>query len=405
PPDTPERMARGLPAWGIGSWIRPDGKENYYEWTAIAMDVANQKYVLGVDRDVTAERKAAEALRQNEKLLELVLQHSSDGICLCKLDEGTHERMLVMCNDRYVEMSGRTREELMAAEDLNAFVEEVWTVPASDQGIGAGLHVRGVASWIRPDGKENYYEWVCAPARFEGELHIIGVDRDITERMRSERALHAARLKIVMAREQERKRLAEELHDSIGQQTVAMHLALARIQADAKDCANPEVPAGLARLAALCDEMTGRIREVSRGLYPPMLEALGLVTALQQLAHDCRPATRAEVDCPKDIAEARFPGEVEIALYRIAQEAVSNAIRHGRPGRIELRLRCGSGKIRMVVRDDGIGFEPAEVHVKGLGLHSMKERAEAVGGVLQIRSRPGDTRIVVQVPAELLERQ
>ena len=146
-----------------------------------------------VARDITERKQQELAQRQSEEQLRLILETSSDGINIAEvsLEPGTPRR-LVMCNDRYVQMSGRSREELMAAENLNDFivlpdVDEQWRY--WEACLRQCKPYRGQASWIRPDGRENHYDWTAAPVKFGDKLFIVGVDRDITEQKRIEQAL------------------------------------------------------------------------------------------------------------------------------------------------------------------------------------------------------------------------
>ncbi len=148
--------------------------------------------------DLTGRKRTEEALAHSEHSLRLVLEHSFDGINVCTFDLDSRKRRLVMCNDRYVEISGRSREELMAADNLNDLVRRVEVPPDSFERICNGLPARGMSSWIRPDDKENYYEWTAAPIYINGKLHIIGIDRDITER----RQVEEERLRLVAVVEQ-----------------------------------------------------------------------------------------------------------------------------------------------------------------------------------------------------------
>ncbi|KKK62944.1 hypothetical protein LCGC14_2999300, partial [marine sediment metagenome] len=94
-----------------------------------------------------------------------------------------------MCNDQYIEMSGYTREQLMDTDDLDGLIETIQATPEFLTHMLTGIQDKGMDAWIRPDGKENYHEWTAAPLEIDGVLHIIGIDRDITERLRNERAL------------------------------------------------------------------------------------------------------------------------------------------------------------------------------------------------------------------------
>ncbi|MCD4699153.1 MAG: PAS domain S-box protein [Phycisphaerae bacterium] len=141
-------------------------------------------------QDVTDRKQAEELLRENENRLRLIMENAFDGINIVEYDSKTYRRRLVMRNDSYVEMSGRSREELMAADDLKRFVRDIecYGQPFHEQ-ILKGLPVSGMSCWLRPDGRENYYEWTATPLKVGDKYHIIGIDRDITDRKRAEEAL------------------------------------------------------------------------------------------------------------------------------------------------------------------------------------------------------------------------
>ena len=136
-----------------------------------------------------ARKRVEETLHEREKWVSLVMEHSTDGINICRIDPKRKRRELVMCNDQYVEMSGYTREQLMNTEDLDAMMDVIYASPGFMERVLSGGSDRGMDSWIRPDGKENYHEWTAAPIEIDGVMHIIGIDRDITERLGNERAL------------------------------------------------------------------------------------------------------------------------------------------------------------------------------------------------------------------------
>ena len=152
-----------------------------------------------------AERKRVEeALRESEKRLQVLVDHAYDGISISRRSSSDPigRRQLIYCNDRFVEMSGRAREELMACENLF----ELTVSPLADEEREANLQrmrkmlpYRGVSSWKRPDGRENHHEWVAVPVDIKGELYTIGIDRDITERRQMEERLREAERVRVLA--------------------------------------------------------------------------------------------------------------------------------------------------------------------------------------------------------------
>ena len=144
----------------------------------------------GLALDITTNKQAEESLKQSEHRFRLILEKASDGINIAEYDPKTHRRRLVMCNDRYAEMSGRSREELMAEEDLNQLTSVSETHGRLfHENVLKGLPSEGAASWLRPDGRENYYEWTATPLKVGEKYHVIGIDRDITERKHAEESL------------------------------------------------------------------------------------------------------------------------------------------------------------------------------------------------------------------------
>jgi len=208
-------------------------------------------------------------------------------------------------------------------------------------------------------------------------------------------------MKLMTAREQERRHLASELHDSIGQSLVAMQLSIQKAVATAGKTLDDEQKSLCAAVAGKCRELVREVRQICHGLYPPVLESLGLAPALEQLLDYYRSAgTQAGVYCRPRMREARFSPDTEIALFRVAQEAVNNAIRHGKAEHIDVELEEDKGRVVLSITDDGKGFDVEAAANNGLGLNTMRDRMQAVGGELDITSRKGETQVRVSVPAE-----
>ena len=205
------------------------------------------------------------------------------------------------------------------------------------------------------------------------------------ERRRTEVSLRETSRKLIDAQERERQRIARELHDDIGQT-----LTLAEIEID-RMMTHPRDPEPGVRLHKLRDQMTmvsQGIWELSHGLYPSNLEILGLVTALHRLCADLREQTRLDVLCEKRDIPDPLPPDVSLCLYRVAQEALQNIVRHSHATSASVQLRAQSGRLLLQVVDDGVGFDQARV-AYGLGFASMRERLNAVNGGLDIYSQPG----------------
>jgi signal transduction histidine kinase len=197
---------------------------------------------------------------------------------------------------------------------------------------------------------------------------------------------------------EERNRLARELHDAVTQKLFGVVLAAESGQALLeRDIA--EAGAQLARVRELAREAMEELRSVIVHLRPAALESEGLAVALAKHVDVLRRAHRREIACEIEGSAAVSPA-IEGDVFRIAQEALHNALRHAHASRIELRLRCEEGGVLLTVADDGAGFDDGAVRSRRLGLTTMAERARAAGGTLAIDTAPGaGTTVRLEVPA------
>lgn len=193
--------------------------------------------------------------------------------------------------------------------------------------------------------------------------------------------------------EQEARRIAHALHDEAGQLLVSVHLALAEFGRDV----DPEQLAGLQNIQRLLDQVEQQLRQLSHELRPTVLDDLGWLPAIQFLAEGVSKRTQIPVQVHSSV-EDRLPPQVETAVYRTVQEALTNATRHSRAARVDIEVDQVDGMLRLLISDDGVGFETGTGR-GGLGLTGMRERADAVGGRLEILSAPGaGTKITLWLP-------
>jgi signal transduction histidine kinase len=202
---------------------------------------------------------------------------------------------------------------------------------------------------------------------------------------------------VISAADTERERIARELHDSTAQRVAALVLHLGAVL---NDGSNNHLRTRLTPAKELADEVLEELRTLAHVMHPRVLNDLGLPHALNALARETSTAG-CLVEADVDRLPTRLPIEVESVFYRVAQEAVSNALRHGRPTLVRLELRQEPDAVRLVVTDDGQGFDttaPARGR-EGLGTFTMRERVALVDGSLEIISRPGaGTRVQARVP-------
>ncbi len=219
----------------------------------------------------------------------------------------------------------------------------------------------------------------------------------LRERMTAQQdRLRALASGILHAREEEARRIAHELHDEAGQLLASVHIALDNLAQQV-----PGQASTVRDLHGLLDRVEGQLRRLSRELRPTILDDLGLAPALEWLAQGVaqRTGLTVTVEAPID----RMPPPVETALYRVIQEALTNATRHARAAKIEVKVWEEDSTIHATVRDDGEGFDVeaalARRGERGLGLIGMRERVEALGGQFVIGSTPGKgTEVSIRIP-------
>ncbi len=378
---------------------RKDGTEFWVSLTERARHDENgrARWLEGVLTDITERKRAADALRASERRYRGLVESQQDFVV--RVDPAG---VLTFVNDAYCRVAGKRRDELLSLPYRTlVHREDADVLVAAAGAIRQPPHRAMVEVRLRTAGGWRWTEWESyAIHDASGRLiEIQGVGRDVTDRKEAEQALRLVDRRLMTARETERRHLAAELHDAVGQSLVALKLSLQNLLAADRARLPAEAGTALDGAARQCADLIREIRHICQGLYPPALESFGLAMALRQMAGRCSGAdVRAEVVCARDLAAARFGNEIEIALFRIAQEAVSNALRHSRGDRIELALLREDESLVLTVCDNGVGFDASRPCGCGLGLSTMKRRAGAVDGELTIRPGAGGTRVEARVP-------
>jgi signal transduction histidine kinase len=274
-----------------------------------------------------------------------------------------------------------------------------------------GQPIRVVHEHYHANGERRLVEIIAAPiwgshGTFEGITESM---RDVTERMRAEEALqqYAERLRGLSAQlaevaEAERQRLARELHDQVGQQLTALGINLNIIRAEMPEDTGDAIRSRIDDSLSLVEQTTERIRDVMARLRPPVLDDYGLLAALHWYGEQFAMRTGIAVMVDGDEPVPRPAATVESALFRIAQEALTNVAKHARASNVMVTVQVQGEILRMVIADDGIGFDPAHLaeldRDHGWGLLIMTERAEAVGGQCRIESVPAQgAQVIVEV--------
>jgi PAS domain S-box-containing protein len=379
--------------------VLPDGTVRHIrgEGGLITDQSGNPERLTGTFQDIT-ERKQAEAER--DRLFNLSL----DMLCIAGFD-GFFKQV----NPAWSKILGWTSQELLSRpwlefvhpDDLHA------TIAAGEQlKTGAAIHAFENRYLCR-DGSYRWLSWNSFPLLEEGLTFC--VIRDVTERKRAEAEIvrQSSQLRALAARlanveETGREQLARELHDQVCQSLTALSLTLTLLQTQMPPRAAAKLRGRMAGAVALVDQMGETIRDVMAELRPPMLDDYGLLSALNWYGTEFSDKTGIGVNVQGQEAVPRLAAPVELALFRIVQEAMANVDKHSRATEVVLTETEDNGTVRLVIADNGVGFDqerlgqPEGRHL--WGLMTMSERAAAVGGRCRIDSQPGQgTRVVVEV--------
>lgn len=202
---------------------------------------------------------------------------------------------------------------------------------------------------------------------------------------------------VITAQEDERKRIARELHDSTSQSLTSLMIGLRSMTAA---CDSPEVTRHADELRQVAARTLDEVHSLARQLRPSVLDDLGLSAAIERYVDDCRARYGLQIDLALRGLEARrLPPNIETALYRITQESLTNVARHAGARTASILIERRNGTVRAVVEDDGQGFEPSQIGDGHFGLYGIRERAELLGGTLTIESSPGaGASLFVEIP-------
>lgn len=251
-----------------------------------------------------------------------------------------------------------------------------------------------------------YRPAVTALGRSADDRRMQVVFEDVTTETRRHDLIEAYATRVVLGQEEERRHIAQELHDGPVQSLI--HLCRQIDLLGAQPSHDSDDPS-LGELRGLVESAVGELRTIAQGLRPSILDDLGLVASINQLLVDAGARGGFETTSGVTGTERRFPAAVELALFRIAQEALSNVERHSAATRVAVGLDFESGALRMLIKDDGVGFDlparRAAETASSFGLPGMTERAHLIGARITVHSAPGaGTTVDVRLPATIVKR-
>jgi len=248
--------------------------------------------------------------------------------------------------------------------------------------------------------KEPRHCWVLRfPLRdADGRQFLAGMAVDITEKVRAEEALRALPHRIIAAQEGERHRVARDLHDGVSQLLASVRFRLLAVESWLHDRADDTLRREVTRAKSHLASALREVRHISHNLRPRELDDLGLVAAIFSAAAEIEARSTVRVECRLARLRKRLPPPVELALYRIFQESLTNVLKHAGAARAQVELLREDGGLLLRIADDGCGFAAARRRATtsraSLGLVNMRERAEFIGGTLTVKSGPREGTVV-----------
>jgi two-component system NarL family sensor kinase len=307
---------------------------------------------------------------------------------------------------RNPELFGASRQQII--DELESILGE--SGPMRDAMARALAGNEATFDWQsrRPDGSRFTIECTLCRIEIDGQVRLLAVAVDVTARRRSEWALAQLSGRLLEMQDEERRRIARDLHDNTGQNLGALSIGLSMILSTAR--IDPRTRQALKESLALADSSVREIRTISYLLHPPLLDELGLQSALRTYAEGYSERTGIQLDLDFPLPVLRLPQAVEIALFRIVQEGLTNIHRHSGSERATLRVRHEADRVELELIDYGRGLPPGTIEWDmpsasriGVGIAGMRERARQLGGRLTIAS--GETGTTLHVVLPLLQPQ
>lgn len=358
----------------------------------------NQTLLLEIAEHVRTEQ----ALRLSQGRLADILDLAEDAIIVTE-----HDRSITLFNQGAAKLFGYDPSEILG-KPIELLLPERFCIDhpsyintsVHDSDPAHRLEQRREVYGLKKDGTQFSAEASISKPSVAEQTTFTLIVRDITERLRTERQLQSLTSELMTAQEEERRRIARELHDDINQRLALVAIEIGNTLSDPStmaDQARQTIQSLSQRLVRISDD----VRRMAYQFHPSILDDLGLTAALKRMTDEWSEKTGIKIILVQEEMADCLPRDVASCLYRVAQESLANIMKHSQAVRVELELICGEQEITLSIYDAGVGFDLQDVQARnpGLGLVSMRERVRSVRGRFDIQSEPGrGTHIIVHIP-------
>jgi PAS domain S-box-containing protein len=386
--------------------LRPDGSVVWLEKSARAFfdEQGRMLRVIGMVADITERKQAEEAMRESEDKLRLLLDSTAEAIYGIGL-----EGRCTFCNPACLRALGYGRVDELLGKNMHDLIHHTRAdgtlLPVEECQIfrafltGEGVHVDNEVLW-RANGTSFPAEYWAHP-QLKGQEVVGAVVAfiDITEHKLAEEALSQVSRRLIEAQEQERTRIARELHDDIGQRLALLAIKLQQFHLNSPDLS----PEGRSHTGELWKQTIGiatDIQSLSHELHSSKLQHLGIAAAIRGFCKEFGEQQNVEIDFQTHDLPSPLPPDTSLCFFRVLQEALHNSAKHSGVRHFEVRLWGAASEIHLTVSDSGSGFDSEVTKAaRGLGLISMEERLKALNGAFLIESKPKrGTTVHARVP-------
>ena len=389
-------------------WMRStfNGEDAWIDVSLTTIPIQGRRIIYTAWRDISERKKAEEALRESEERYRIAIESSNDGVAITR--DGLH----VYVNRRFLEMFGYGKAEEVLGKPVGDFIHPEDRQRVVEMNLKRQTGEVPPSKYefvgIRSDGSLIHLESSASRITYGGEPASLSYLRDITDRKQAEAQLRdsherlralAARLQAI--REEERARVAREIHDELGQALTCMKIDLWQIREESSlDPVDKDaVLLKIESLLGFIDATVDTVRRIASDLRPSILDDLGLVPAIEWQLSDFQ--RRTGIICafrkPRSLV---IDKDYSSALFRVFQESLTNVARHSEAEKVEITLRKTKGELVLTIRDNGKGIRESEVSsAASLGILGMRERVLPFDGRIQITGKPGKgTRVTVRIP-------
>jgi PAS domain S-box-containing protein len=372
--------------------LQPDGPVVWLEKRARGFFDEQGKLLrmIGMVANVTERKRAEQAQRESEEKLRLLLDSTAEAIYGIDL-----ECRCTFCNLACLRALGFERIDEVVGKNMHALIHHTRAdgtlLPVEECRVvrviqtGKGEHAKEEVLW-RTNGTCFPAEcWSYPQMRGEEIVGAVVAFVDITERKLAETALASVSRRLIEAQEQERSRIARELHDDIGQRLALLAIKLAQLQQSPPN--SRELSGRIGELQKRTSEIAADIQSLSHGLHSSRLQYLGIAAAMKGFCREFGEQQKVEIDCKIHDLPVTLSPDVSLCFFRVLQEALHNSTKHSGVRYFEVELWATQDEVHLTVSDSGDGFDIGAARAsRGLGLISMEERLKLLNGTLSIES-------------------